>query len=251
MLYTDCVMSLAIIILAAGKGTRMNSDIPKILHNVQGITMIDYTLTLAQKLQAQKTVLVVGFKKELVIERTRRFKVDYVVQEPQSGTGHAVMVTEEALSDFDGEVLVCYGDVPLLSTDTITSLRDMHRGKRAVATILTAELQDPYGYGRIMRDDRGFVQKIVEEGDATGEEKHVQEVNSGIYIFNKQDLFEALKHISNDNAQGEYYLTDVIQVFVTQGKTVAAVKVSNPDEILGINTPEQLERVEGVLGIEK
>ncbi len=235
------------VIMAAGKGTRMKSDLPKVLHTINGRPLIHYVIDLANQAHSSKIILIIGHKKELVEETCRDMGVEFVVQNPQLGTGHAVQMTEPLLKDYDGNVLVLSGDVPLLTVQTVNMLVESHRKDGAVATLLTSELDDPSGYGRIIRDDRDFVRKIVEDKDASPAEAGVHEINVGIYIFQSAPLFAALKQVKNDNAQGEYYLPDVISIFISEGKKVKAVKTPNFDETRGINTVEQLKTAETIL----
>ncbi len=240
-------MSLAIVIMAAGKGTRMKSDLAKVLHALNCRPMIHYVLDTAFALNPEKIVLIVGHQADAVREATNFYRIDYALQSPQLGTGHAVMQAESALNNFEGEVLVLSGDVPLTNAETLMELLKVHREKKAVATVLTATLEDPTGYGRVIRGEQGDVLKIVEHKDASPAELAIKEINSGIYAFNKQKLFDALKQISNDNAQGEYYLPDVFKIFFSKGERIAAVTATNFDEIRGINTPEQLKEAEAIL----
>ena len=241
-------MALAIIIMAAGKGTRMQSELPKVLHQANGRPLINYVLDTAAALDPAKTVLIVGHQAELVKEATARYQVIAALQEPQLGTGHAIMQAESHLSDFDGEVLILSGDAPLVNEKTLQKLIVFHRSKNGAATVLTAELDDPTGYGRIIRQQNSDgVLKIVEQKDASKEELAVREINSGVYVFNAKLLFDALGRINTNNAQKEYYLTDVFGICFQSGKRVYAFKTENPDEILGINTPEQLMEAEQLL----
>lgn len=235
------------LIMAAGKGTRMKSDLPKVLHRINGRPMVHYVIDLAKRLNSKKIILIIGHKKELVEQACADMGVEFVVQSPQLGTGHAVQQAEPLLEDFTGDVLVLSGDVPLLTEDTLRMLLESHRESGAVATLLTSELDDPTGYGRVMRDQTGFVEKIVEHKDASPEELRVKEINVGIYVFKAPDLFAALKLIDNNNAQGEYYLPDVIPLFLKDGKKVNAVKTPNFDETRGINTVDQLKKAETIL----
>lgn len=235
------------LIMAAGKGTRMKSDLPKVLHPLNGRPMVHYVIELAQRLNSRRTILIIGHKHELVEEACSDMNVEFVIQSPQLGTGHAVQMTEPLLRDYQGDALVLSGDVPLLSESSLKALIDAHQDSRATATLLTAELDDPTGYGRILRDHTGFVTKIVEHKDASPAELAVREINVGIYIFKAPDLFAALKLVKNDNAQGEYYLPDVISIFIADGKKVNAVKTPQFDETRGINTVEQLKEAETIL----
>ncbi|TNJ39098.1 UDP-N-acetylglucosamine pyrophosphorylase [Chlorobaculum thiosulfatiphilum] len=241
-------MSLSIVIMAAGKGTRMKSDLPKVLHEANGKPLVAYVIEKSRALDPGKIVLIVGHQAELVQAATADFPVDYALQEPQLGTGHAVMQSEPLLKDFEGEVVILSGDAPLFTERTLRELIDFHRSRQAVATVLTAEMADPTGYGRIIRNGGGEeVLKIVEQKDATEAEKAVSEINSGVYVFNAAELFSALHSITNKNAQGEYYLTDVFGICFGKGKKVCAFKVADPNEIRGINTPEQLREAEQLL----
>ena len=238
-------MALAIIVMAAGKGTRMQSDLPKVLHQANGRPLIEYVLDTSYALDPQKIVLIIGHQSELVKAATSRYKVSTALQEPQLGTGHAVMQAEDQLSDFDGEVLILSGDAPLVNTLTLQKLIAFHHSKNAVATVLTADMEDPTGYGRVVRQiNSDYVLKIVEQKDATAQELAVREINSGIYVFKAPVLFEALRQITTNNAQNEYYLTDVFSICFQSGKRVCAFKTDNSNEIIGINTPEQLKDAE-------
>ncbi|NTW56940.1 MAG: NTP transferase domain-containing protein [Chlorobiaceae bacterium] len=238
-------MALAVIIMAAGKGTRMKSDLPKVLHQANCRPLIEYVIDTALALDPVRTILVVGHQAELVRKATGSFPVSSVLQEPQLGTGHAVMQAEEALRDFQGEVLILSGDAPLVRIETLRELVTLHRNRHAAATVLTAELPDPSGYGRIIRrQDNGNVLRIVEHKDASEEELKLKEINSGVYVFDAATLFKSLGQVNTNNAQNEYYLTDVFGICFRSGLTVCAYRTGNPEEILGINTPEQLKEVE-------
>jgi UDP-N-acetylglucosamine pyrophosphorylase len=245
-------MALAVIIMAAGKGTRMQSDLPKVLHQANGRPLIHYVLDTADALLPDKTILIVGHQSELVKDAVTRYRLTTALQEPQMGTGHAVMQAETHLSDFDGEILILSGDAPLVNIDTLQELIAFHRARNGAATVLTALLPDPTGYGRIIREKNSeHVLKIVEQKDASSEELAVREINSGVYVFNARLLFDALAKINTINAQNEYYLTDVFGVCFRDGKSVYAFKTGNPDEILGINTPQQLMEAERLLLLRK
>lgn len=235
---------LTVLILAAGKGTRMKDPSrAKVMFELHGKPMVHYVVDLAYSLRATRVMVIVGYQRESVMEYIRKSHPDAeaVVQAEQLGTGHAVMQAGEALKETDGEILVLSGDVPLLRKRTLESLIRQHRLSKATATILTANLDDPTGYGRVIRNEDGSVKKIVEERDADPVEKAVREINSGIYLFHTRALFEGLQHISPHNAQKEYYLTDVFEYFWRHHLTVSAVKGPNPEEIHGINTIGQLE----------
>ena len=241
-------MSLAIIIMAAGKGTRMKSDLAKVLHKVNGRPVIEYVLEKSTALAPDKIVLIVGHQADKVKEATANFPVEWALQEPQLGTGHAVMQAEEHLRSFPGDILILSGDAPLVSNSTLKDLIDNHRIENAAATVLTAHLENPSGYGRIIRyKNSNTVSKIVEHKDATPEELLVKEINSGIYVFKADILFRSLHQITNDNAQQEYYLTDVFSVCFGKGEKVYAHRTENADEIKGINTVEQLREAEKLL----
>ncbi len=234
-------------IMAAGKGTRMKSDLPKVLHKLNDRSMVHYVIDLSEKINSEKIVLIVGHKKELVEEECKSRKVEFAVQSPQLGTGHAVQMTEAAFENYDGDVLVLSGDVPLLTEKSIRALIDEHQKTNATATLLTADLDDPSGYGRVMRDAGGSVECIVEHKDASVEQLKINEINVGIYLFDAGHLFKALKAVKNDNSQGEYYLPDVIPMFIADGLTVRAVKSESFDETRGINTIDQLKEAETIL----
>jgi UDP-N-acetylglucosamine pyrophosphorylase len=201
-------------------------------------------------LNSSNTIVIVGWQKRSIIDHLARThkSVTCVAQEPQLGTGHAVMQAEPALHEFTGDVLVLSGDVPLLSYATMKALIDHHQSTAAAATVLTAELKDPSGYGRIVRNAQGRVLAIVEQKDATDDQRKVKEINSGIYVFDKVRLFEGLKHITPSNAQKEYYLTDVFAYFWNNKLPVQAVVAADPREIQGINTLAQLEEARAVMG---
>lgn len=241
------MMKLATIILAAGKGKRMKSDLPKVLHPLNGRPMIHYVIDVAQAIGSEKVVLIVGHKREMVMEETKDRGVEFAVQAEQLGTGHAVLQTRDLFRDFDGDVLVLSGDVPLLTAETIQKLIDIHQKEQPYATLLTAEMEDPTGYGRIVRDENGYLQQIVEEKDADDTIRKIKEINVGIYLFRSKPLFDTLPLIKNDNKQGEYYLPDVIKIWVSEGKKVVPVLTPNVEETHGINNVDQLKRAEKIL----
>lgn len=222
------------IILAAGKGTRMKSKLYKVLHQVAGKAMVDHVLTQLEANHMDNIVTVGGFGAENV-EQALGERTKYAVQKQQLGTGHAVMQAADLLSDLDGQTLVISGDTPLFKAATLQKLVDYHTAKKASATVLTSIAPDPTGYGRLVRNDIGIVEKVVEQKDATPEEQAIDEINTGVYCFDNKTLFDALKLLSNDNAQGEYYLTDVIGILKKRGDIVAAYRMADFDESMGVN----------------
>ncbi|MBE3586908.1 MAG: bifunctional UDP-N-acetylglucosamine diphosphorylase/glucosamine-1-phosphate N-acetyltransferase GlmU [Thermoanaerobacter sp.] len=240
------MMSLAAVILAAGKGTRMKSGLPKVMHRVCGRPMIEYVLDAVQGVGVEEIVVVVGFGGDLVA-RTVQDRARVVYQHQQLGTAHALLQAAPVLGNFPGAILVVCGDTPLVRTSTLARLAAAHAEMGVRATILTAILEDPTGYGRVIRDGEGRVQRIVEQRDATPRELAVKEINTGIYCFSAPGLFDALSAIKSENAQGEYYLTDIIGQLVQQGEPVAALKVEDPREVEGINDRRQLARMEAYL----
>ncbi len=234
-------------IMAAGKGTRMQSDLPKVLHKLNDRSMVHYVIDIAEQINSEKIVLIIGHKKELVEKECAERKVEFTVQSPQLGTGHAVQMTEKAFANYDGDILVLSGDVPLLTKKSIDALIENHQKSDAMATLLTADLDDPFGYGRIVRGENNAVSHIVEQKDASEEEQNIKEINVGIYIFNAPLLFKDLKRVTNNNSQGEYYLPDVISMFIEDGLKVGAVKSQSFDETRGINTIDQLKEAETIL----
>lgn len=222
------------IVLAAGQGTRMKSKLYKVLHPVCGKPMVEHVVDQIAQLDMKKIVTIVGHGAEDVQEHLRD-KSEFVKQEEQLGTAHAVLQAKELLADLDGVTIVVCGDTPLIESTTMGALIKYHSEKRAKATILTTQLDDPTGYGRILRDDLGIVERIVEHKDATEKEQRVQEINTGTYCFDNHALFEALSKVSNDNAQGEYYLPDVIKILKDSDEVVAAYRMENFEESLGVN----------------
>lgn len=238
---------LAIVIIAAGKGTRMQSPLAKVLHHLAGRPLVTHVLDAAQALAPQQIVVVVGHQAEAVQQVCTPYGVTCVRQEPQLGTGHAVAQAEPVLGDFSGDILVLYGDVPLLQPTTLRALRDEHQRQQAAVTVLTAALDQPTGYGRIVRDAAGCLCRIVEERDASAAEKALREINSGVYCLRAPFLFPALHRVGRNNAQGEQYLTDVVAIAVADQCRVADVQVAEAQEVLGVNTPADLAQLETLL----
>lgn len=239
-------MCLAAVVLAAGKGTRMKSDLPKVLHEVCGRPLLSYVLEAVEGAGAKKIVVVVGDEWEESV-KALSLKVETVVQKERLGTAHALQQAQSLLEDFSGDVLVVCGDTPLLKPATLQALVRQHKAHNAAATILTARIDDPSGYGRVIRGPQGEVTRIVEHKDASPEELQVDEINTGVYCFRVEGLFEALAAISSDNVQGEYYLTDIVDIYVSRGLRVAAYTAHNILEALGINDRSQLARVEKIM----
>jgi bifunctional UDP-N-acetylglucosamine pyrophosphorylase/glucosamine-1-phosphate N-acetyltransferase len=236
-------MNLATVILAAGKGTRMKSKTPKVLHNVCGSTMLSYVIDAADSAGVKKIVVVVGYGADMVAREVEG-RAQVAHQAEQLGTAHALMQAGPFLSEFKGQLLVLCGDTPLIEAGTLSGLIQNHRSAGSAATVLTAVMGNPNGYGRIIRDDQGGVVKIIEQKDASPAEKQIREVNTGIYCFEAGGLFKALKLLSPNNAQGEYYLTDIIEMYVSDGSRVGAVTIENPLEVSGINDRIQLAAAE-------
>ena len=234
------------VILAAGKGTRMKSDLPKVLHKVAGISMLEHVFRSVSAIEPEKTVTVIGHKAELV-EQVLAGQTEFVRQTEQLGTGHAVMMAEPVLENLTGQTLVIAGDTPLITGESLKNLIDFHINHKNVATILTAEADNPFGYGRIVRNQHGEVLKIVEQKDASDFEQQIKEINTGTYVFDNARLFEALKNINTNNAQGEYYITDVIGIFRENGEKVGAYTLKDFDESLGVNDRVALATAESVM----
>ncbi len=234
------------IILAAGKGTRMRSKYPKVLHKVGGKPMLQHVIDAATAAGAQKKVIIVGHEAEIV-EAMVGSQGTIALQAEQLGTGHAVMQTAEALKGFSGTALILCGDTPLLDGEELKKFCEAHQASGTAATVLTAIMDDPFGYGRIIRDANGNVQGIVEQKDATDEQKAIREINTGIYCMECPQMFDVLATLTNDNAQGEYYLTDVLQKLNAAGAKVGGVSTADSDMVMGINSRKQLSVAEGVM----
>lgn len=248
MRYTVADMDdLRAIILAAGKGVRMRSDLPKVFHPVLGRPLLSYVIDTVKKLGIGQIYVVVGHKKEMMTDYFKDSGVIFVEQNEQLGTGHAVMQVKPLLADFSGEVLVLAGDVPLLRCSTLKGLIDFHLRHQAAATDLTAKLPDAGNYGRIIRDQAGHILRIVEKKDASPDELKITEINTGTFCFNSPALFEALAEVKAENAQKEYYLTDTIEILKRKKLPVFAYLASDYRETLGVNTPDELKQIEEIL----
>jgi UDP-N-acetylglucosamine pyrophosphorylase len=242
--------AISAVIMAAGQGKRMKDPSrAKVMYEINGRPMIHYVADLALALESVRIVVIVGHERQVVIDYLKKSHPTVIcaTQDPQLGTGHAVMQAEEALKSFSGDVLVLSGDVPLLTEVTMQRLLKHHFNTGAVATILTSNMSNPTGYGRIIRYPDGSVRRIVEHRDASEEERKVKEINSGIYVFKKESLFDGLKHITTNNSQNEYYLTDVFGYFGQRQWAVSALLADDEREIHGINTVEQLDRIRGIM----
>lgn len=239
---------LEAIVLAAGKGTRMGSDLPKVLHPVAGRAMVRWVMDACEAAGVRRTAVVVGHRADLVRHELGGCdRCVFVEQREQLGTGHAVRQAEMLYRGVDADVLVLCGDGPLIQTQTLGKLLETHRRQRASATLATAVLDNPSGYGRIIRDAAGSFQRIVEEKEATESERAIREINPSYYCFRSGDLFTALGRVTNANAKGEYYLTDVPEMLLREGKRVAVVNAVPAEDVLSINTPVDLAEVDAVL----
>lgn len=232
----------AAIVLGAGKGKRMKSDLPKVLHEIHGKPMIMILLDTLIKLDFERLVVVIGHKGELVQQILKNYPVVFAWQRQQNGTAHAVEMTREIMADFEGTTLVAAGDVPFLSKESIKHLLEVHQKTKASATCLSAVFDNPGGYGRIIRDGKSdFLKAIVEHKDASEEILKIKEINTGTFCFNNKRLFEVIDLIDNKNVQGEYYLTDAVKIMHDKKLRVAVVRAEDPDEVKGVNSQEQLE----------
>jgi diadenosine tetraphosphate (Ap4A) HIT family hydrolase/CTP:molybdopterin cytidylyltransferase MocA len=237
------------LVLAAGKGTRMKSDTAKVLHQLGGRTLLSHVLDTASHLPLARILVVVGFQAEEVVRRHATYGVETVLQEPQLGTGHAVLVAEPALAaEPDGtSLLVLYGDVPLLREQTLSELMERHLLEGNGVTVLTARVPDPTGYGRIVREADGGFRAIVEDRDLEPGQRPISEINSGIYAFQLKPILRVLHRLRADNAQKEYYLTDALALLAGEGERIGTFLLEDPEEIAGINTTAQLDEAEAVL----
>jgi bifunctional UDP-N-acetylglucosamine pyrophosphorylase/glucosamine-1-phosphate N-acetyltransferase len=236
------------IILAAGISSRMNTQSPKVLHEVCGRPMLSFVLDACRQVGVAKIYAVVGYGAEQVRERfSEASDIVWVHQEEQKGTAHAILCCREKLKDFEGQTLVLCGDGPLIRAQTLKTLIEKHQTEQPAATLATAILDDPAGYGRIIRDSNGNIQGIVEHSDCTDEQLGICEVNPSYYLFNNKVLFEALEKVRPDNIKKEYYLTDVLSIIIGVGYKVAAVTAVRPEEAMSVNTKTQLDEANDVM----
>jgi len=243
---------ISTIILAAGKGTRMKSELVKVLHPILGLPMLSYPIELSlNKINAKKTIVVVGHQADQIQERFKDLKIDFALQREQLGTGHAVLQAIPFLQSFSGTVLILCGDVPLVRRETLRSFIDTYKENGSTLSVLTAVVEDPFGYGRILRNPEGWLEKIVEEKDASEEERAIREINTGIFCVKASFLKEGLTEIGRENAQGEYYLTDLVEIAKRNGLRCSAHIAADPVEVMGINTRIDLAMANDVLRREK
>ncbi|MBM3328677.1 MAG: UDP-N-acetylglucosamine pyrophosphorylase [Calditrichaeota bacterium] len=245
------IRPLIAVILAAGKGKRMKSDLPKVLHPLAGRPLVHYVIDLARDVSAMRIILVIGHGREQVERQTKATGVEYAVQVEQRGTADAVMAGKDLLSDFDGDLLILSGDVPLLRKRSIEQALEHHRRTVSVGTVFTFTPDDPAGYGRILRSPEGALIGIVEEKDADERVRAIYEVNAGIYIFDSRALFQALARIDSNNAAGEFYITDAVALLRNDGLPLAAWHIDDPVEVAGVNDTAQLAVLEVQLAVRR
>mgnify|MGYP001502166870 FL=1 len=231
-----------VIILATGKGTRMNSELPKVLHDLNNKPLLKHVIDTANTLKPKDIIVVVGYKKDLVINKFKAENIVFVEQKTQKGTADAIKYCLPKIKQFNGNILILSGDVPMIKSETLLKLINTHNSNESLGSLISAKLENPAGYGRIIKNNKQQLIKIVEHKDATNQEKQIDEINSGIYIFDSATLNKTIPLIDNHNAQEEYYLTDMFN-FINEEDT-AIYQIENYNEISGINTAEQLEELE-------
>lgn len=241
---TEVDTRLAAIILAAGKGVRMRSEKAKVLHLLRGVPLVRYPLRMAQEIGSCRVVVVVGHQAEEVKDAFQAGEVEFAEQRERLGSGHAVLQTRSLLEGFPGEIVILSGDVPLLRAETLRELIRSHRRQKTVLSFLTSVLPDPGGYGRVVRTEDSRVIRVVEEKDATLEERAIREINGGIYCIRQDFLYPSLGKIGWENEQGEYYLTGLVEIAFSGGLDVIGHQVADPRELMGVNTPEELAWLE-------
>ncbi len=231
--------SITAVILAAGKGTRMKSGKAKVLHEVFFKPMVQHVLDNVNRLAVTQCALIIGHQKEKVLQSLKQYSVTPVIQEEQLGTGHAVLCAEQECKDADHVLILC-GDTPLLKSETLEAFIQDHFSSQADITLLTTTLDDPFGYGRIIKNDNGRIESIVEQKDASPKQQEIQEINGGVYIVSRQFLFSALQKVGTDNSQGEVYLTDIISIAAEEGRIIQAFNHPVPIDVLGVNSRVEL-----------
>lgn len=236
----------AAIVLAAGQGKRMKSKLPKVLHPLSGVPMLFYVLDLLKQAEIEKSFVIIGHQADQVAEAVSDRGVSCLLQDPPLGTGHAVLQAKEALSGFAGPVLILSGDTPLLRAETVKRLWDAHQAAGGTMTLLTTRLADPHGYGRVIRKKDGAIAQVIEEKDATPDQRAVDEVNTGVYVIEAPFLFDALGEVQPNNQQKEYYLTDLIGIAARRGARLAGVE-ADPEEVIGVNSRADLAKAEAIL----
>ena len=237
-------LPLSIIILAAGKGTRMKSDKAKVLHEVFFAPMVHHVIKATLPLSPMQTIVIIGHQKSAVEKALQSFDLDFVVQSEQLGTGHAVLVAEQAIIGVAETIMILCGDTPLVKADTLQEMYSYHHNQNSSLTLMTTVLENPTNYGRILCDSNNKIQGIVEQKDATGEQLEIKEVNAGIYCVEKAFLFSALKHVGTDNSQGEVYLTDIVKLAVDRNLIVEKYQIPTPMDVLGVNSRVELANAE-------
>jgi UDP-N-acetylglucosamine diphosphorylase/glucosamine-1-phosphate N-acetyltransferase len=234
---------VSVIILAAGKGTRMKSDLAKVLHSLCGKPMLTYSINVAHSIGADKIAVVIGHQADAVREAFKNQDLIFIEQREQRGTGHAVLQARDTFRNYHGTIIILCGDVPLLPPSTVMGLFKFHTLEKSVVTVLTTILDEPRGYGRIVKGaDKKEVLRIVEEKDASPHEREIKEINTGIYCVDCNFLFQAVSEIGNENIQKEYYLTDIVGIAREKGLKTRSLITTKSDEVMGINTPDDLER---------
>ena len=236
--------NLAVVIMAAGKGTRMESDLPKVLHKLSNKTLLNHVIDTSLELNPKKIIVIIGHEAEMVKKSVKTKNILFSLQVEQKGTGHAIMQTTKHLENFNGNTLILSGDVPLIKKSTLISLIEKQREQKYDACMLTAEIDNPTGYGRVIRNKNNNLEKVSEHKDCNPEQLLINEINSGIYIFNNKLLFQLLPQLQNNNAQSEYYLPDVLTMIVNSNGNIGLEKSNNFIEIQGVNTIEQLANIE-------